>query len=52
LILNNEFRHLADEVRVLLDERRGNASLARRARNTLEQLGLELEVSDASEVDV
>ena len=44
LIVNNEFRHLADEVRELLDERRSNASLARRARLTLERLGLELEV--------
>jgi len=43
LIVNNEFTHLADEVRAFLDERRGGASLARRARTTLERLGLELE---------
>ena len=45
LILNNEFRHLADEVRVLLDERRSGAGLARKARSTLEALGLEIEAS-------
>ena len=44
LIVNNEFVHLADEVRVLLDERTSGASLARRARLTLERLGLEVEV--------
>ncbi|MCL2381179.1 MAG: HEAT repeat domain-containing protein [Treponema sp.] len=44
LILNNEFLHLADDVRELLDERRSGAGLARRARITLERLGLEVEV--------
>jgi HEAT repeat protein len=41
LILNNEFRNLADEVRQLLDEKKNGASLARKAKNTLEKLGLE-----------
>ena len=44
LIVNNEFRHLADEVRELLDETRTNAALARRARTTLERLGLAVEI--------
>ena len=48
LIATNEFRHLADEVRELLDERRSNASLARRARTTLERLGLD-EKDDGNE---
>jgi len=43
LIATNEFHHLADEVRELLDERRSNASIARRARTTLERLGLDVE---------
>ena len=43
LILNNEFRSLANEVRGLLDERRHGVSLSRKARNTLERLGLEIE---------
>ena len=41
LILNNEYRGLVDEVRSLLDEKKGNASIARKARSTLEKLGLE-----------
>ena len=41
MVLNNEFRGLADEVRGLLDEQRSGAALARRARNTLERLGLD-----------
>jgi len=44
LILNNEFRNLENEVRILLDERRHGASLARKARSTLERLGLDVEV--------
>ena len=46
LIVNNEFTHLADDVRAFLDERRGGAGLARRARLTLERLGLDLEVAE------
>ena len=41
LMLNNEFRSLADDARVLLDEKKSGASIARKARNTLEKLGLE-----------
>jgi hypothetical protein len=43
LILNNEFRGLEDEVRSLLDERRNGASIARKARSTLERLGFEVD---------
>ena len=41
IILNNEFRGLANEVRALLDEKKSNASIARKARSTLEKLGLD-----------
>ena len=41
LILNNEFKGLAEEVRLLLDEKKNGASLARKARTTLDKLGLE-----------
>jgi hypothetical protein len=41
LILNNEFRSLADEVRNLLDEKKYGVSIARKAKNTLERLGLD-----------
>ena len=43
LILNNEFRDLASEIRLLMDEKKYGASLARKARSTLEKLGLEIE---------
>jgi len=41
LILNNEFRQLADVIRSLLDEKKHSASIARKAQSTLEKLGLE-----------
>ena len=41
LVLNNEFSGLADDVRQLLDEKKNGASIARKARNTLDKLGLE-----------
>jgi len=41
LVLNNEFRGLAEEVRSLLDEKKFGVSLSRKARNTLDRLGLE-----------
>ena len=41
LVLNNEFRSLADEVRALLDEKAHSATIARKAKSTLEKLGLE-----------
>ena len=41
LMLNNEFRGLADAARELLDEKKSGASVARKAKNTLEKLGLE-----------
>jgi HEAT repeat protein len=41
LILNNEFRSLENEVRSLLDEKKGNAAIAYKAKSTLEKLGLE-----------
>jgi HEAT repeat protein len=40
LILNNEFRHMADEIRSLLDEKKHSASIARKAQSILEKLGL------------
>ena len=43
LILNNEFRSLESEVRNLLDERRHGASIARKARSTLERLGFDVD---------
>jgi HEAT repeat protein len=46
LILNNEFRHMADEIRLLLDEKKHSASIARKAQSTLEKLGLELAKAD------
>ena len=46
LILNNEFRGLADEVRSLLDEKKHGASIARKARTTLQKLGLEEEAEN------
>jgi len=41
LILNNEFRQLADVIRSLLDEKKHSASIARKAQSTLEKLGLD-----------
>ena len=41
IILNNEFRQLADVIRSLLDEKKHSASIARKAQSTLEKLGLE-----------
>ena len=41
LVLNNEFRNLAEDVRSLLDEKKNNASIVRKARTTLEKLGLD-----------
>jgi HEAT repeat protein len=41
MTVNNEFRSLAEDVRRLLDEKKNGASLARKARNTLDKLGLE-----------
>jgi HEAT repeat protein len=43
LILNNEFRGLAADIRTLLDEKKNGASLARKARSTLEGLGLSVD---------
>ena len=40
LIVNNEFRSLAEEVRSLLDEKAYGASIARKAQSTLDKLGL------------
>ena len=42
IILTNEFRSLEDEMRSLLNERIHSASIARKARTTLERLGFEL----------
>ena len=44
VILNNEFRGLEEDVRTLLDVRRNGASIAQRARSTLERLGFEVDV--------
>jgi HEAT repeat protein len=41
LVLNNEFRGLADDVRALLDDKVHSATIARKAMSTLEKLGLE-----------
>jgi len=46
LILQNEFIGLADEVRLLLDEKKFGVSLSRKARNTLDKLGLDAEADD------
>lgn len=48
LMLNNEFSGLANEARALLDEKKNGASLARKARNTLEKLGLEANPAENS----
>jgi HEAT repeat protein len=40
--LKNEYRSLAEEIRALLDPKRGNQSLVRKAQATLEKLGLEM----------
>jgi HEAT repeat protein len=40
LILNNEFRQMADVIRSLLDDKKHSASIARKAQSTLEKLGL------------
>ncbi|MCL2130802.1 MAG: HEAT repeat domain-containing protein [Treponema sp.] len=41
LVLNNEYKSLADNVRALLDEKVHSATIARKARSTLDKLGLE-----------
>ena len=41
LVVNNEFHSLENEVRSLLDERRNPATISRKARSTLERLGLD-----------
>jgi HEAT repeat protein len=41
LILNNEFRGLAEDIRSLLDEKKSGASIARKAKSTMEKLGLD-----------
>jgi len=41
LILSNEFRSLETEIRTLLDEKKNGASIARKAKSTLERLGIE-----------
>jgi len=43
LILNNEFRQMSGEIRSLLDEKKHSASIARKAQNILDRLGLEAE---------
>ena len=43
LVLNNGFVNFADEIRELLDEKKNGASLARKAKSTLEKLGLDIE---------
>jgi len=41
IILNNEYRQMADEIRSLLDEKKHSATIARKAQNTLTKLGLD-----------
>ena len=41
MVMSNEFRGLADEVRALLDEERYGLSTSRRAQRTLESMGLD-----------
>jgi HEAT repeat protein len=41
IAVNNEFRGLGEDIRTLLDEKKNNPSLVRKARATLEKLGLE-----------
>ena len=40
LIMNNEFRGMEEDIRALLDEQRHGISISRKARLTLERLGL------------
>jgi HEAT repeat protein len=41
IAVNNEFRVLGDDIRAMLDDKKNNASLVRKARASLEKLGLE-----------
>ncbi|MDR2193176.1 MAG: HEAT repeat domain-containing protein, partial [Treponema sp.] len=41
IAVNNEFRGLGDDIRTMLDDKRNNASIVRKARAALEKLGLE-----------
>ena len=41
LVALNEFRGLEEDVRTLLDEKKNGASIARKAKSTLERLGLD-----------
>jgi HEAT repeat protein len=41
IAVNNEFRGLGEDIRTLLDEKKHNLSLVRKARASLEKLGLE-----------
>jgi HEAT repeat protein len=41
IAVHNEFRGLGDDIRSMLDDKRNNASLVRKARASLEKLGLE-----------
>ena len=43
LVLNNEYRGLAGEVRSLLDEKKHSAVISRKAKSTLEKLGIAAE---------
>jgi hypothetical protein len=49
MTVNNEFRGLAEDVRQLLDEKKNGASLARKARSTLDKLGLDAEEATAAQ---
>jgi len=40
LMLNNEFRQMADVIRSLLDDKKHSPSIARKAQSTLDKLGL------------
>jgi hypothetical protein len=40
---NNEFGGLAEDIKPLLDEKKSGTSLARKARTTLETLGIQID---------
>jgi HEAT repeat protein len=41
IAVNNEFRSLGEDIRAMLDDKKNNASIVRKARAALEKLGLE-----------
>ena len=44
LALNNEYRSLEEDIRSLLDEKKNPATISRKAKSTLEKLGIAIEI--------